>query len=147
MSVKSPIISYKKLPAGTTVSYKREYSLPEESVIAVLPMGYRHGYLRSLSNKAPGIYKGRRVPQAGVVCMDMCMFDLGPDATPELGEEITLLGREGDEIITVEELAEKAGTIPYELMTSLGMRSRRYYLQDGEEQFENRIEGHRLRGE
>jgi alanine racemase len=147
MSVKSPIITYKKMLTDTTVSYKRRYTLENDSVIAVLPMGYRHGYLRSLSGKASGIYNGRRVPQAGVVCMDMCMFDLGPDASPELGDEITLLGRDGGEVITIEELAEAGGTISYEIMTSLGMRSRRYYLQGGEERFENRIEGHRLRGE
>jgi alanine racemase len=77
----------------------------------------------------------------------MTMFDLGPDAEAEPGDEITLLGRDGDDEITAEELAERAGTITYEVMTGLGMRSRRYYVRGGEVFGEDPAPGHRLIGE
>lgn len=148
MSFKTPIIYLKRMMRGETVSYKREYTVPvDRSVIATTPVGYRHGYLRALGNRAEGLYRGKRVPVAGVVCMDMTMFDLGPGADAELGDEITLLGRDGDDEIIIDELAERAGTITYELMTGLGMRSRRYYISGGEVFGEEPPPGHRLIGE
>jgi alanine racemase len=148
MSFKTPIIYLKKMMEGETVSYKREYTVPANgSLVATTPVGYRHGYLRAFSNRAEGLYRGKRVPIAGVVCMDMTMFDLGPDAEAEPGDEITLLGRDGDDEITAEELAERAGTITYEVMTGLGMRSRRYYVRGGEVFGEDPAPGHRLIGE
>jgi alanine racemase len=131
MSYRSPIIFAKESQPGDTVSYKRMYELKEKSTVATTPLGYRHGYHRLLSNRAEGIWRGRRVPVAGAVCMDMTMFDLGPGARPRPGEEITVLGRDGDEEITADELAAHAETISYEMITSLGMRSRRYYLKGG----------------
>ncbi len=131
MAYRTPVIYAKELAAGASVSYGRAYSLEEASTIATTPLGYRHGYHRLLSNRAEGLWRGRRVPVAGAVCMDMSMFDLGRGARPLLGEEITILGPDGDEEITAEELAAHAETIPYEIITSLGMRSRRYYLRAG----------------
>jgi alanine racemase len=148
MSFKTPIIYLKRMKLGETVSYKREYAvLSDGSLIATTPVGYRHGYLRSLSNKADGLYRGRRVPMAGVVCMDMTMFDLGTGVEAEIGDEITLLGLDGNEEITIAELAEKANTISYEIMTGLGMRSRRYYIREGDIFGEEQVPGHRLIGE
>lgn len=131
MSYRTPVIFSKEVRGGETVSYKRIYEVPENTTVATTPLGYRHGYLRLLSNRAEGLWRGRRVPVAGVVCMDMTMFDLGPGARPRLGEEITVLGRDGDEQITADEIAARAETISYELITALGMRSRRYYLHGG----------------
>lgn len=131
MSYRVPIIYAKEVAGGTTVSYRRAYTAPADTTIATTPLGYRHGYARAFSNAGFGLWRGKRVPVAGVVCMDMTMFDLGSGAHPRLGEEITILGRDGDDEITAEELASWAGTIPYEVITSLGMRSRRYYLKDG----------------
>jgi len=131
MSYRTPVVFAKELPPGATVSYRRTYTLSRTSTIVTTPLGYRHGYARLLSNRAEGLWRGRRVPVAGTVCMDMTMFDLGPGARPRLGEEITILGRDGDEEITAEELAAHAETISYEVITSLGMRSRRYFLKEG----------------
>jgi alanine racemase len=132
MTYRTPVIFGKEVRPGDTISYKRTYEVKENSTIVTTPLGYRHGYPRLLSNRAEGLWRGRRVPVAGVVCMDMTMFDLGPGARPRLGEEITVLGRDGDEEITADELAAHAETISYELITSLGMRSRRYYLRGGQ---------------
>ena len=131
MAYRTPVIFTKESHPGDTVSYKRTYELKEKSTIVTTPLGYRHGYHRLLSNRAEGIWRGRRAPVAGAVCMDMTMFDLGPGARPRPGEEITVLGRDGDEEITADELAAHAETISYEMITSLGMRSRRYYLRGG----------------
>ena len=131
MAYRTPIIFAKESRPGETVSYKRSYEIKEKSTVATTPLGYRHGYHRLLSNRAEGIWRGRRVPVAGAVCMDMTMFDLGPGARTRPGEEITVLGRDGDEEITADELAARAETISYEMITSLGMRSRRYYLKGG----------------
>lgn len=132
MTYRTPVIFSKEVRPGETVSYKRMYEVKEKSNVATTPLGYRHGYPRLLSNRGEGLWRGRRVPVAGAVCMDMTMFDLGPGARPRLGEEITVLGRDGDEEITADELAAHAETISYELITSLGMRSRRYYLRGGQ---------------
>jgi len=131
MTYRTPIIFAKEARPGETISYKRLYEVKEKSTVVTTPLGYRHGYPRLLSNRAEGLWRGRRVPVAGAVCMDMTMFDLGPGARPRLGEEITVLGRDGDEEIKADELAAHAETISYELITSLGMRSRRYYLRGG----------------
>ena len=131
MTYRTPVIFSKEVRPGETISYKRMYEAKEKSTVVTTPLGYRHGYPRLLSNRGEGLWRGRRVPVAGAVCMDMTMFDLGPSARPRLGEEITVLGRDGDEEITADELAAHAETISYELITSLGMRSRRYYLRGG----------------
>jgi len=146
MSYRTPVIFAKEARPGDTISYKREYEVAETTAIATTPLGYRHGYPRVLSNRAEGIWRGRRVPVAGVVCMDMTMFDLGPGARPCLGEEITVLGRDGEEEITADELAGRAETISYEIITALGMRSRRYYLRGGRLTAERR-ERHALSGQ
>ena len=131
MTYRTPVIFAKEVRPGETISYKRMYEVKENSTVVTTPLGYRHGYPRMLSNRAEALWRGRRVPVAGAVCMDMTMFDLGPGARPRLGEEITVLGRDGDEEVTADELAARAETISYELVTSLGMRSRRYYLRGG----------------
>jgi alanine racemase len=131
MRCRTPIIFSKEMWPGDTISYQRTYEVKDRSTVVTTPMGYRHGYPRLLSNRAEGVWRGRRVPVAGLVCMDMTMFDLGPGARPRLGEEITVLGRDGEEEITADELASHAETVSYEMITSLGMRSRRYYLKGG----------------
>ncbi len=131
MTYRTPVIFSKEVRPGETISYKRMYEAKEKSTVATTPLGYRHGYPRLLSNRGEGLWRGRRVPVGGAVCRDMTMVDLGPSARPRLGEEITVLGRDGDEEITADELAAHAETISYELITSMGMRSRRYYLRGG----------------
>jgi len=131
MSYRTPIIFAKEAGPGETISYRRTYEVKETTTVATTPLGYRHGYHRLFSNRAQGLWRGRRVPVAGLVCMDMTMFDLGPGARPRLGEEITILGRDGNDEITAEELAAHGETVAYEVITSLGMRSRRYFVKGG----------------
>ncbi len=127
MTVKTSVLSLRRLPEGSPISYGGSFITRRETLVAVLPVGYADGYSRSFSNNADVLVRGKRVPVVGRVCMDLTMVDVtGVEGVAE-GDEVVLLGRQGDEEITVSELAMKAGTIPYEIMTSLGNRSRRIY--------------------
>ncbi|GAB4409522.1 MAG: alanine racemase [Thermodesulfovibrionales bacterium] len=128
MTVKTKILSLRRLPEGSPISYGGSFITRRESLVAVLPVGYADGYSRAFSNNADVLVRGKRVPVVGRVCMDLTMVDVtGIEGVAE-GDEVVLLGRQGDKEITVGELAMKAGTIPYEIMTSLGNRSRRTYV-------------------
>ena len=117
-------IRIQKIQKGDTVGYGRTFTAQRDSVIMTLPIGYGDGYLRILSNRASVLVKGRRAPQVGRVCMDMLMVDITdiPDVTLE--DEVVLMGRQGDAVITPDELAELAQTIPYEIMLNFGPRVR-----------------------
>ncbi|MDO8643371.1 MAG: alanine racemase, partial [bacterium] len=129
MTVKTKIVSLKKVSAGTCVSYNRIFKTKRESRIGVLPIGYADGYPRLLSNKADLLVRGKRVPVLGTVCMDMMMIDLTDFPEVAVGEEVVVLGRQGDEEIRAEELAEKAQTIAYEIFTNFSTRLRREYIK------------------
>lgn len=107
---------------GDTVGYGRTFAAPRETIVMTLPIGYGDGYPRLLSNRASVLVKGRRAPVIGRVCMDMIMADITdiPGVTPE--DEVVLLGAQGGERITADELAEYAETIPYEIMLGFGAR-------------------------
>ena len=108
----------KRVAAGETVGYGRTWTAPTERWIATLPVGYGDGYSRLLSNRGRVIIGGRPWPIVGRVCMDQLMVDLGPttdDAPAAAGDEAVLVGRRGDHEITVQELADLMGTIPYEV--------------------------------
>ena len=92
------------------------------SGVATLPVGYADGYRRSLTNKAEVLLRGRRVKQVGTVCMDMMMVDATDVADVQLGDEVVLLGGQGDERITAQDLADLCDTIPYELFCAIGAR-------------------------
>ena len=91
-------------------------------MVATLPVGYADGYRRSLTNKAEVLLRGRRVKQVGTVCMDMMMVDATDVADVQLGDEVVLLGAQGDERITAQDLADLCDTIPYELFCAIGAR-------------------------
>ena len=109
------------------MSYGHSFYTKRPSKIAVVPVGYDDGYLRSMSNRSLVLIRGRRCPVVGSICMKAFMVDVSmlDGVTP--GEEAVLLGRQGDEIITVEDLAQWGGTISYELLCLLGSRNKRFF--------------------
>ena len=116
------IMQLKKLPSGTSISYGQTFITRRESFIATLPVGYADGYQRLLSNRAHVLVKGQRAPVAGRVCMDLTMIDVTDIANVQPGDEVVLLGRQGDAAITADEMAAWANTISYEIFTSISAR-------------------------
>jgi len=127
MSFESRIVEIRTLPPGSPVGYGHRFRCARASRIAVLPVGYDDGYFRSLSGSAQVIIRGRRRPVLGNICMKALMVDVTDAPAAEVGDEAVLLGRQGSEEITLEELAECSGTISYEVMCSLGTRNARYH--------------------
>jgi alanine racemase len=130
MSVRARIVQVHDVPAGTPVSYGGRTVVQRRSRIAVVPVGYADGYAWRLTGKAEALVRGTRVPIAGSVTMDMTLLDV-TDAGAELGDEVVLLGRQGDEEITAVELARHAGTISWEILCHLGLRLPRRYVRGG----------------
>jgi alanine racemase len=130
MSVRARIVQLREVPAGTAISYGGRTVTRRRSRIAVVPVGYADGYAWRLTGKAEALVRGRRVPVAGSVTMDMTLLDV-TDAGAELGDEVVLLGRQGSEEITATELAAHAGTISWEILCHLGLRLPRRYVREG----------------
>ncbi len=128
MRVKTNVLSIRYLPPNFPISYGRSFVTKRQSKIGILPIGYADGYNRLFSNNAEVLVGGRRVPVAGRVCMDLTMVDLTEVRDVKEGDEVVILGQQGNESITAYELADKAGTIPYEILTSLGSYSRKDYI-------------------
>jgi alanine racemase len=127
MRISTRVLAVRSLPAGCPVSYGRTFVTARDSKIAVLPVGYADGYSRLFSNNGEVLVRGRRVPVVGRVCMDLTMADVtGIEGVSE-GDEVVLLGHQGSAMLTAGELAARIKTIPYEVVTSLGGRSRRQY--------------------
>ena len=116
-SFKTRIVFLKELSAGEYISYGRTYTTTKRRTkVASLPVGYADGYNRLLSNQGEVLVRGRRFPVIGRVCMDQCMIDVTNLSQVKIGDEVVLWGRQGEEEITVEEIAEKIGTINYEIV-------------------------------
>ena len=128
LSLKSRIILLKKVPAGTPISYARTFVTKRKSVIATIPVGYADGYSRKLSNKADVLICGKRAPVVGRVCMDTIMVDVTGIPDVSYSSEVVLIGSQGKEQITADELGERTGTISYEILTSIGERVKRTYV-------------------
>jgi len=118
----------KRVPEGTPISYGSRWVAKRPSVIATLPLGYADGYPRSLTNVGQVLVRGRRVPITGTVCMDQCMIDVTDVADLSVGEEVVLLGCQGEAEIRADELASWAGTIHYEIFCGIGPRVPRIFL-------------------
>jgi len=130
MTVKARILSLRRMPAGSAISYGGTFKTKRDSLIAVISAGYADGYSRAFSNRAQVIAGGTRAPVVGRVCMDLTMIDVtGIEGLSE-GDEVVLLGRQGEETISASELSSHAATIPYEILTSLGGRARRKLYDD-----------------
>lgn len=132
MSVKTKIIFVKTIKKGHGVSYGHTFKAKEETTIAVLPIGYSNGYLRSLSNRAFVLIHGVRCPVVGRVTMDQIIVDVSALALsgklPHIGEEVVLIGHQKEGQIACEEVGEWAGTISYEIVCALGSRLPRIYF-------------------
>lgn len=135
MSVRASVVQVRTVAAGQAVSYGGRWTARRESRIGVVPVGYADGYPWGLTGKAEVLVGGRRLPVVGAVTMDMTLVDAtdlqegGKDSELRAGTEVVLLGRQNDEEIDAWELAERAGTLPYEVLCRLGQRlPRRYRL-------------------
>jgi alanine racemase len=129
MSFATRVVQVKELPAGTGISYGHTYTTDRPTRLAVLPTGYEDGYLRDLSNRGEVLIRGQRAPVRGRVCMNLCMVDVtGIDGVTS-GDEAVLLGRQGDEVITADEIAAWMGTISYEVLCLFGNNNSRTYIE------------------
>ncbi len=129
MKFTTRIIQVRTVPTGTGLGYGQTYVTSRRTRLAVLPVGYEDGYLRCLSNKAEVLIHGRRFPVVGRVSMNLTLVDI-TDAPSEIrqGDESILLGRQGSEIITADEIASWMGTISYEVLCLFGNLNSRYYI-------------------
>jgi alanine racemase len=127
MSLRSRIDYLKMVEAGTPISYGRRYVTTRTTTIATVPIGYADGLSRSLTNKAEAIVGGQRYPVVGTICMDYVMLDLGTGSGAKVGDDVTFIGQDGDEEITAWEIADKLGTIPYEVCCAISDRVPRIY--------------------
>lgn len=130
LSLRGRISLIKRVPAGEGISYGLRYSPARDATIATLPVGYADGFSRLLSGKADALISGRRWPVVGTICMDACMVDLG-ESDVEPAEPFVLIGADGTERITAEEVADKMGTINYEVVCMISSRVPRVFV-DGE---------------
>ena len=115
----------RRVSSGDTVSYGGRWTASRDSWIGVVPIGYGDGYWRQFGNRAPMLFRGQRVPVVGTVCMDYSLLDLTNacvGGTPKAGEEIVVFGEQAGRSVTVRELTDLAGTIPYELVTGISNR-------------------------
>ncbi len=132
MSLKSHIIHLKELEKGIGVGYGATYVTDKKTMVATIPVGYGDGYKRSLSNKGYVLINGRKAPIIGRVCMDQFMVDVSDIEGIKRGDEVTLLGKDGDYEITAEEMSELAGgTFNYEIVCDIGKRVPRVFVKDG----------------
>lgn len=127
LSLETEIIKLMRLKTNQAVSYGATWVAKKDSQIAVLPIGYADGYNRLFSNNANVIINDRRAPVVGRVCMDYIMVDVSEIPNVQLNQRVILLGQEQEAIITADELAERAQTISYEILTSVGPRVPRKY--------------------
>ena len=134
LSWKARLICLRQSMQGEGVSYGRTYTVNEGIWLATLPVGYADGYPRALSNRAEALIGGTRCQQVGSVCMDGSVFRIPPptgeqaDLPLRPGDEAVLIGKQGDLEISVDQVAEKAGTISYEILTGIGKRIPRIYV-------------------
>ena len=131
MRLVTEIAFLKKVPAGTPLSYGGTFVTERKSLIATLPIGYADGYTRRLSNRVDVLVRGRRAPQVGTICMDMCLVDVTGIPGVSTGEEAVLLGSQGEECISAEEIACLTKTISYEIYCAVGRRVPRVYTEAG----------------
>lgn len=131
LSLRSHVVYVKELEAGREISYGGTWKTQAPTRVATIPVGYGDGYPRALSNRGSVLICGRRAPILGRVCMDQFMADVTGIPGVETGTEVTLIGRDGGEQITMEELGGLSGRFNYELACCLGRRIPRLYKKDG----------------
>ncbi|MCK9275411.1 MAG: alanine racemase [Syntrophales bacterium] len=132
MSFKTTVVLLKEFPAGCSIGYGRSYRTEKPTMIATIPVGYGDGFGFILSNKGEALVKGKRVPVVGRVSMDMCTLDVTDIPECAVGDEVVLMGRQGSEYLSADEIAGKAGTISYEVLCVVGKRAPRVFVNKGE---------------
>lgn len=131
MSFKTKVALLKEFPSGYGIGYGRSYTTTKPTKIATIPVGYGDGYERILSNQGEALIRGKRVPIVGNISMDMCTIDVSGIEDCRIGDEVVLMGCQGDECISADEIADKAKTISYEVLCALGKRAPRVFLHNG----------------
>lgn len=131
LTLKSNVVYVKEVEAGTGISYNSTYITEHDSVIATIPVGYADGYPRQLSSKGRVLIHGKSAPIVGRVCMDQFMVDVTNIPDVKEGDMVTLIGRDGDESISIEEVANLVGSFNYELVCDIGKRVPRVYYKEG----------------
>jgi alanine racemase len=126
MSFKTVISEVHKVSAGEKIGYGGEYVMEKEGLIATIPVGYADGFTRRLSGKARVLIRGKYYPVVGNICMDQAMVLV--DSTVQVGDKVVIFGDQNGKEILPEELAEKSGTIVYEILCSVGKRVPRYLV-------------------
>ncbi len=133
LELKSHVSYVKNVPSGTAVSYGGTYITTRATKIATIPVGYADGYPRQLSNKGWVLIHGKKAPVLGRVCMDQFMVDVTDIPDVQTGDEVTLIGRDGEEYIHVDTLGELSGRFSYEFLCEISKRVPRVYIKDGKE--------------
>jgi alanine racemase len=129
MTWKTRICLVRDMPKRSSISYGRTFITPREMRVATLSAGYADGYPWQLSNRgAAMLVRGQRCPLLGRVTMDLMVIDVSQVGDVQVGDDVVLMGCDGNEEISCAELAEKAGTIPWEIVTRIGARVRRVYV-------------------
>lgn len=131
LTLNSNVVYVKEVEAGTGISYNSTYITEHDSVIATIPVGYADGYPRQLSSKGRVLIHGKSVPIVGRVCMDQFMVDVTNIPDVKEGDMVTLIGQDGDESISIEEVANLVGSFNYELVCDIGKRVPRVYYKEG----------------
>ena len=129
---KTAVVHLKTVPTGTPISYGSTWTAPRPSRIATLPVGYADGWSRLLSNRGSVLVQGRRAPVVGRVCMDLCMVDVTDVPGVAVGDEVVLLGTQGEQSQDAHQLAQLQGTIAYDVLCAIGARVPRVPLGEGE---------------
>lgn len=132
MSLKTTVSHAKWVPAGSPLSYGGRFVTSRPSYVVTLPVGYGDGYTRLLNGQANVLLRGQRVPIVGTICMDQCLADATTVPTARLGDEVVLWGEQGEQRITVEEIAEQIGTINYEVICMISKRVPRIFFRHGQ---------------
>ncbi|MCQ6562615.1 alanine racemase [Paenibacillus mendelii] len=135
LSLKTEVVMAKQTPPDWGISYGTRYVTQGEERIGTLPIGYADGFSRMLTGKAEVLVRGKRVPVLGTICMDQCMIALDPaqvDGRPvDTGEEVVIIGSQDGSVITAEEVADKLGTLNYEVVCMISPRVPRIYVRGG----------------
>ena len=132
MSWYSRVSHVKILPAGREISYGGTYVTTAPTRVATIPVGYADGYRRGLSSKFYVLIHGKKAPILGRVCMDQMMVDVTDIPETAVGDSVTLIGTDGQETITMEQIAEAAGSFNYEFACGISRRVCRRYLSGGQ---------------
>lgn len=128
LSLLSQVVYFKVVRAGHPVSYGATWAPAQDTRVVTIPIGYGDGWPRALSNNGEVLVRGQRRPIVGRICMDQFMVDLGPDGTAYNGDDVVLIGTQDGQAIRIEDVAQRAGTIAYEILTRLNERIPREYV-------------------